>query len=140
MKRDTPLPALEVIYMEWSGGDPIVGIVRSGSRLVGADHIGRFSIKRGGVSRDPIIGGAGKECVEFHHLHLILYISKFLHHGKKLMCQSLKPIEQLSPLVHYEPISWGVNITPLCHCRGEGRYLTIFIAIVFNGFLKMSNI
>ena len=34
-----------------------------------------------------------------------------------------------TPLVHYEPISWGVNITPLCQCRGEGRCLTIYIAL-----------
>ena len=78
---------LEVIYMEWSGGDPIVGIAQSGSRLVEADHIGWGGLVSSGggrVSRDPIRGGAGKECVEFHHLHLNLYISKFLHHGKKL--------------------------------------------------------
>ena len=59
------------------------------------------------------------------------------------MCQSLEFIEQVlghpsPPLVHYEPISWGVNITPLCHRRGEGRYLAIFITIVSNGFLAVS--
>ena len=59
MKRDTPLPALELIYMEWSGGDPIVGIARSGSRLVGADHIGRFSIKRGREGLAEILSEVG---------------------------------------------------------------------------------
>ena len=43
----------------WSGGDPIVGIVRSGSRLVGADHIGRFSIKRGREGLAEILSEVG---------------------------------------------------------------------------------
>ena len=54
------------------------------------------------------------------------------------MCRSLELIQQVpghpsTPLVHYEPISWGVNITPLCQCRGGGEVPDNLHRIVFNG-------